>query len=116
MLKIITAITLMGIASAATAGTGSQGYFEIYNDTSSNTVVGFYTNDGSGWSTNWLNVQLEPGEHATAEFSAVSGACDQTLQVGWLGQDGGEVMDDPIDIDICEASNVYLGDDQIEFD
>jgi hypothetical protein len=41
MLKIITAITLMGIASAATAGTGSQGYFEIYNDTSSNTVVGF---------------------------------------------------------------------------
>ena len=29
---------------------------------------------------------------------------------------GGEVLDEPISIDICEASNVYLEDNDISFD
>lgn len=106
------------IASPLSAqGTGSEGHFMIYNNTANNVVVGFYTNDGDGWSRNWLTTDnLMPDEYASAEFIADSGACDQLLAVGWLGQDGGEVIDDPISIDICDASNIYLDDNEIYYD
>lgn len=114
---LIGAAFTLGLAGAALAqGTGAEGYFNVVNDTSDNTVVGFYTNDGSGWSENWLSVAIEPGQHTRAQFHANTGPCDQTLQIGWLGTDGGEVLDDPIDINICEASNVYLGDNEVTFD
>lgn len=101
---------------SAIAQTGAEGYFQIHNDTDANTVVGFYTNDGSGWSQNWLSEQIPPGGDATAEFTAETGSCEQVFQVGWLGEGGGEVMDDPIEIDICQASNVYLNDNEIYYD
>jgi hypothetical protein len=104
------------LAGSVWAQTGSNGVFSIHNDTTDNTVIGFYTNDGTGWSVNWLSEDLVPGVIAEAAFTADTGACDQTLQVGWLGQDGGEVMDEPISIDICSASNVYLNDNEIYFD
>ncbi len=105
-----------GIGGAAAEGTGAQGVFQVYNDTGDNIVVGFYTNDGSGWSDNWLSAEISPGESAEARFRANTGPCEQTFRVGWLGDDGGEVLDDPIDIDICDASNVYLGDNEITYD
>ncbi len=114
-----TAIGLAALAAASTAfaqWTGSEGYFEIYNNTENNIVVGFYTNDGSGWSDNWLSDILRPGENATAEFTADAGNCDQVFQVGWLGDDDSEVLDDPINIDICAASNVYMDDNEIYYD
>lgn len=98
-------------------GTGSEGSFEIHNSTSNNLVIGFYTNDGDGWSENWLAEDLEPGTSASAEFTASSGSCDQMFQIGWLGDDGeSEVLDDPISIDICDASNVYVEDNEIYYD
>lgn len=96
--------------------TGSSGIFTIYNNTHENTVIGFYTNDGHGWSSNWLSEDLRPGESAQAQFSKDTGDCEQTLQVGWLGSAGDEVLDDPIGIDICDASNIYLEDNDILFD
>lgn len=103
--------------SSAYAGTGAEGYFTIYNDTPNNVVVGFYTNDGNGWSNNWLgDAQILPGQNGTAQFDADTGACDQLLAVGWLGSDGNEVVDEPISIDICDASNLYLGDNEINYD
>lgn len=97
-------------------GTGSQGYFQLYNDTSNNILIGFYTNDGSGWSSNWIEgYEFMPGENGTAEFFANEGACDQVFAAGWLAEDGSEIIDEPIAIDICEASNVYLGDNEIYF-
>lgn len=101
---------------AASAQTGKRGEFTIYNETPSNTVVGFYTNDGTGWSTNWLSRPLEPGDSAELEFTRSGGSCQQTLRVGWRGKSGGEVKDEPIRIDICKASNVYLHDNDISFD
>jgi len=97
-------------------GTGAEGYFTVHNDTNGNVVSGFYTNDGSGWSSNWLSLQLRPGEETVAEFLSESGACDQMIQVGWVGDNGNEVLDDPISIDICDASNVYLSDNNITYD
>ncbi len=102
--------------SALAEGTGKNGVFTIHNDTESNTVVGFYTNDGSGWSTNWLSRRLAPGATTKMEFSKPGGKCKQTLRVGWLGKQGGEVKDDPINIDICDASNVYLHDNDTSYD
>jgi len=112
------ALVLGACASGAMAqGTGSEGYFTIHNNTENNVAIGFYTNDGSGWSDNWLTTDtLMPGEAAEAEFTADTGACDQTIAVGWLGNDNNEVVDDPIAIDICDATNVYLFDNEIYFD
>lgn len=107
----------LAAGAALAQGTGSEGYFEIYNDTAGNVVIGFYTNDGSGWSSNWLDgIEIMPGQSATAQFHGESGPCEQVFAVGWLGNDGGEVVDDPISIDICAASNVYLADNEIYYD
>ncbi|GAA0775270.1 hypothetical protein E1180_12440 [Roseibium denhamense] len=111
-----TAAMILWSGASFAQGTGSEGYFQIYNNTANNVVIGFYTNDGSGWSDNWLDVDLEPGENSRAEFFADTGNCDQVFQVGWLGEDDSEVLDDPINIDICTASNVYLDDNEIYFD
>lgn len=120
MIKSKSAIVLSFIVvlmtSPAFAQSGSQGEFSIYNNTSNNVVIGFYTNDGYGWSGNWLSDDLVPGQEAYAEFEADSGSCDQLFQVGWLGGDGSEVMDEPISIDVCDASNIYLDDNEIYYD
>lgn len=97
-------------------GTGSEGYFQVYNNTEGNIAVGFYTNGGDGWSDNWLGDALMPGQNAQAAFNADTGNCDQVFQIGWLGADDSEVLDEPIAIDICAASNVYLDDNEIYYD
>jgi len=114
----VVALTVGTTSVVHAQGTGSEGYFTIYNDTSNNVVVSFYTDDGSGWSDNWLTTDaLMPGESAAAEFYGDTGACDQAFAVGWLGSDGAsEVVDDPISINICDASNVYLNDNEIYYD
>ncbi|OCW58892.1 hypothetical protein AWJ14_21205 [Hoeflea olei] len=104
---------------AANAQSGAECVFTIHNDTDRNTLTGFYTSedDGDSWSDNWLDDRLEPGQSARAEFSADTCACDQVFQAGWLSADKrSEILDDPHTIDICTASNVYLGDDEITFD
>ncbi len=116
LLSVLFIIGTMVFTLTASAQSGSQGVFNVYNNTTNNIVIGFYTNDGSGWSDNWLDDDLEPGEGAQAEFFADSGLCEQLFQVGWLGEDDSEIMDEPISIDICEASNVYLDDNEIYFD
>lgn len=105
------------MSAPALAGTGSEGYFQIYNDTEGNVLIGFYTNDGSGWSNNWIEgVEIMPGESGRAEFTADTGNCDQVFAAGWLGGDGEEIVDEPASINICDASNVYLGDNEVSYD
>ena len=56
LLGVSQMLVVAGMMAAAPAfaadGTGKNGVFTIHNETEGNTVVGFYTNDGSGWSTN----------------------------------------------------------------
>jgi hypothetical protein len=60
---------------------------------------------------------MMPGENALAQFDAEEGSCINYFVVGWLGADlETEVLDEPTEIDICEATNVYLGDNEILFD
>ncbi|MCE0507382.1 MULTISPECIES: hypothetical protein [unclassified Roseivivax] len=115
---ICQAAALLALAGPAGAeGTGAEGYFTIYNNTDGNVVVSFYTNEGDGWSENWLSADaIMPGDWAEAEFYADEGPCDQLITVGWLGENGSEVLDDPIAIDICDASNLYLEDNDIYYD
>lgn len=115
-LKFLAVAAVFSVGSAAAQGTGKNGVFTVHNDTPGNTVVGFYTNDGAGWSTNWLSEKLEPGDTTKMEFTKGGGACKQTLRVGWLSKSGGEVKDKPIGIDICQTTNVYLHDNEITFD
>jgi len=68
--------------AALSQSTGSKGVFTIHNNTKNNIVTGFYTNDGKGWSENWLSEQLKPKETADAKFSAQTGSCEQKLQIG----------------------------------
>jgi len=117
LITIISAFSLSMFSSIALAqGSGAGGAFSIHNDTIDGTVVGFYTNDGSGWSDNWLSEDLGPNAKIDVEFTAQTGSCAQTLQVGWLAEDDTELLADPVSIDICEATTVYLEDDGISFD
>ncbi len=116
-IAVATFVAFASVPAAMAAGTGAQGYFQIHNDTAGNILIGFYTNDGNGWSANWIDgIEINPGENARAEFHAETGTCEQVFSAGWLGGDGGEIVDDPISINICDASNVYLGDNEIFFD
>ncbi|AKI00446.1 hypothetical protein IMCC20628_01733 [Hoeflea sp. IMCC20628] len=120
LIKLSAALLFSGFitATGALAQTGAECVFTIHNDAADNTLVSFYTSpdDGANWSTNWLGEDMDPGQKATAEFTADTCVCDQVFQAGWLGEDDTEVLDEPHTIDICEASNVYLGDDEVSFD
>lgn len=112
----LAVVACISFAGAGLAQSGKHGEFTIHNETDSNTVVGFYTNDGTGWSTNWLSKAVGPGDTAELMFNKSGGRCQQTLRVGWRAKGGGEVKDEPTKIDICKASNVYLHDNEISFD
>jgi hypothetical protein len=112
---VVLSVILVVMASLTFAQSGSAGEFTIFNNTKNNIVISFYTNDGSGWSSNWLSEDLDPGEEAYASFYADE-SCEQLFQVGWLGENDSEVLDEPISIDVCDASNIYLDDNEIYYD
>lgn len=114
---LTSGLIVASTVNLAAQATGSEGYFGLHNDTGNNILIGFYTNDGSGWSDNWLDEDLAPGNSITVEFIADTGACAQSLRAGWLGSDQeSEILDEPFNIDICDTNNVYLRDNDIVYD
>jgi hypothetical protein len=117
--QILTTALVLGWTTApAFAQSGAEGVFTIHNDTEKNVIVGFYVGGTpDSFSDNWLSEPMMPGENALAQFDAEEGSCINYFVVGWLGADlESEVLDEPTEIDICEATNVYLGDNEILFD
>ncbi len=73
------------LGSAAFAQSGSGGTFSIYNDTAGNVVVGFYTNDGSGWSNNWLGEHMIRVSLQVQSFSQkLVLAINSSRSAGWV--------------------------------
>jgi hypothetical protein len=114
----LVAFALSFLVQPALGQTGAGGVFTIHNNTEDNILIGFYVSDDmETWSDNWLSQPMLPGESAGAEFVAESGSCINYIVTGWLGDDDqSEVLDDLIEVDICQASNLYLDDNEIYFD
>jgi hypothetical protein len=106
---------LILLSAPVLSQTGSDGVFTIYNNSENNILTGFYSNDGTGWSDNWLGERMMPGDTSSAGF-LVANACEQILQVGWMGEDNSEVLDGPFSIDICAVSNLYLDENEMSVD
>lgn len=107
------------LSTSALAQSGAGGEFTVHNITEGNIVNNFYTSeDAENWSESWMDAEtvLRPGESMTATFFADTGPCQQYFVVAWMGANGTEVQDDVTSIDICAATNVYLGDNEIFFD
>ena len=117
-MKKLVAAVLLSIAFLAggrmDASAGAWGNFDIHNQ-SNYIITGFYTNEGDGWSANWLHEQISAGESAAMAFTR-DGPCEITFRVGWLTTDGQETLGDPWNIDICDAHNVYFDDDKATYD
>ncbi|HSY85147.1 MAG TPA: hypothetical protein VLA85_01150 [Verrucomicrobiae bacterium] len=117
MKKLIAAM-LFSIAlltgGTINASANDWGKFTIHNQ-SNYIIVGFYTNEGDGWSSNWLQEQVTAGDSALMEFTH-QGPCQVTFRVGWLTTTNEEQLGEPWNIDICDAHNVYFDDDKASYD
>lgn len=89
--------------------------FDIENS-SDYTISSFQSNEGDGWSDNWLGGnEVGPGEAMTLEF-VKDGPCDIEVRVGWRTTDGGQEMGEPWQINICDAHTVYFDGEQVTYD
>ena len=88
-MRIISAATLIIVAlllnvNVFAGASGEEGKFVIHNLSENNIVVGFYTNDGDGWSTNWFSEQLDPDQSASAQFADNTGVRPDTASgIAW---------------------------------
>lgn len=108
---LAVAFLACGVMSASA---GDWGKFTIHNQ-SDYIITGFYTDEGDGWSANWLKEQVSGGDSADMEFLH-DGPCDINFRVGWLTTSGGETLGDPWHIDICNAKNVYFSAEKVTYD
>jgi hypothetical protein len=117
MRKLIWGVLLaLAVAAGGTkdSSAGGWGNFAIHNQ-SNYIITGFYTDEGDGWSANWLREQIGAGDSAEMQFTR-DGPCDINFRVGWLTTSGGEEMGEPWQIDICNAHNVYFSDSKVTYD
>jgi len=117
-MKKLVAAVLLSIAFLAggtmNVSANDWGKFMIHNQ-SNYIIVGFYTNEGDGWSSNWLEEQVSAGESAEMQFTH-QGPCQVQFRVGWLTTNNDETVGEPWNIDICEAHNVYFDDNKASYD
>jgi len=117
MFRKLTVIAGFALAlSAGMAHAEDTNYsFNIKND-SNYIISAFQTNDGDGWSTNWLNGdQVGAGETQALQFTQ-DGPCEIQVKVSWRTTDGGQTEGEPWNIDICKAHTVYFDGEKVTFD
>ena len=109
-LAIATVAVLVGVRANA----GENVSFKIHNE-SDYIISAFQTNDGDGWSSNWLNGStVGAGAAEDLEFTQ-DGPCEIKLRVSWRTTDGGQEVGDPWDIDICKAKDVYFDGKKVTY-
>ncbi|WP_085937124.1 hypothetical protein [Enhydrobacter aerosaccus] len=85
--------------------------FELHNG-SNFTIVSFTTNEGDGWSSNWLGRdRLEPGAAIEMRFSDRKGPCDVQFRV--TASDGYKYE---YTGNFCRIQNLYVYDKSIKWD
>jgi hypothetical protein len=115
MLGLGAAIVALSLFAGANAQAGNNVKFTIHNS-SDYIISAFQTNDGDGWSTNWLGGDtVGAGENAPLEFTA-DGPCKIELRVSWRTTDGGQEVGEPWNIDICKATNVYFDGKKVTYE
>ncbi|GGH11320.1 hypothetical protein GCM10007036_08280 [Alsobacter metallidurans] len=101
--------TLPGLPASAKSLT-----FTVKN-TSKYIISSFQSNEGNGWSKNWIRSDIGSGQSRALEFLQ-DGPCEIEVRVGWRTTDGGQQVGDAWEIDICEAHTVYFDGRKVTFD
>ncbi|MEO0370930.1 MAG: hypothetical protein AAF231_05690 [Pseudomonadota bacterium] len=111
-------MTSLGPLPVHAEGTGADGHIRIFNSSPGFTITGFYTNDGHGWTRDWLghDITLTPGEGATAQFRSAPPTCHQNVRAGWLSASGHEFRGHPIRVNVCNVSNIYFAQEETYYD
>ena len=103
------------LANGPSMANGDNLSFMIHND-SHFIISAFQSNEGHGWSTNWLHGdQVGAGKSSNLQFLH-DGPCKIQVRVSWRTTDGGQEVGDPWNIDICKAKNVYFDGHKVTFD
>ena len=112
---VMGALALAATVFSVQAYAGENVAFKIHNQ-SKYIISAFQTNDGDGWSNNWLDGdQVGAGEAVDLKF-VQDGPCKIQLRVAWRTTDGGQQVGDPWDIDICDAKDVYFDGKKVTYE
>ena len=108
-------LLLAGLFAAALSGpamAGSWADFLLQNE-SRFTITAFYTNEGNGWSKNWLHGgnAVRHGENIEMRFAAEDGPCDVDFEI--VAADGFKYE---YTGDFCKISTLYVYDKTVKFD
>ena len=113
-LKLIGAAVAAIGALACSSAFADNLKFKISNE-SKYIISSFQTNEGKGWSKNWLDGDVDAGETMDMQFLK-DGPCAIQVRVGWRTEDGGQEVGEPWNIDICKAHTVYFDGDKVTYD
>ncbi len=108
-------MTLAAVAAAALAfvpaipAQSADADFNLHNE-SSGIIVSFYLEDSGGWSDDWLDEVVMPGEVMGMVFD-YDGECELGTRVEFAD---GTYLDALVDY--CETDNVYVEEDEITVD
>lgn len=106
---------LVGLVTLASSSAFAESLkFKIVND-SDYIISSFQSNEGDGWSKNWLRGDVDGGKSVGMQFLR-DGPCDVQVRVGWRTTDGGQEKGDPWNINICDAHTVYFDGHKVTYD
>jgi hypothetical protein len=101
------------LASVSLPASADNYNFYLHNRSDGWVINGFYTNDGGGWSSNWLSSRVGSGRSTPMRWNSQSGSCRVQFRVSWV--DWGSQT---FNMDWCRnrPSNVYMQNEGFTWD